>query len=197
MTGIGEEGPSGSVEDEMPKEVRHDIIKIIHRILKVLEKGYYSQLSALSNHTIHNASIFQDQDSISIAVITYALEKIIDQPAFDIAAFKGKFNEALKDLRDDKVQSYRVAVKGLFKMIRNTDQKLKMYIDHVIDFAEVKKGGKIYEHGISLAQTASLIGVTQWELMEYLGTTTVVDRYREEASVDKRLRLAREIFGLV
>ncbi|MBS3165175.1 hypothetical protein J4439_07135 [Candidatus Woesearchaeota archaeon] len=182
--------------DEMPKEVRHDILKILNRVLKVLEKEYYSQLKALSNHTVHNASIFQDQDSVSIAVIIYALEKIVDLPSCDSSAFQGKFREAAKDLRDGKVQSYRECVKTLFRMIRDTDQKLKMYIDHVIDFAEVKKGSKIYDHGISLQQTASLLGISQWELMEYLGTTTLMDRYPEEASVEKRLKLARDIFGL-
>ena len=81
-------------------------------------------------------------------------------------------------------------------MIMDTDQKLKHYIDQVIDFAEVKKGSKIYDHGISLAQTASLLGATQWELMEYLGTTTIEDHFREETSVEKRLQTARKLFGL-
>src|SRR3989344_2035153 len=168
-----------AMPDEMPKEVRHDILKILNRVLKVLEKEYYSQLKALSNHTVHNASIFQDQDSVSIAVIIYALEKIVDLPSCDSSAFQGKFREAAKDLRDGKVQSYRECVKTLFRMIRDTDQKLKMYI-----------------HGISPQQTASLLGISQWELMEYLGTTTLMDRYPEEASVEKRLKLARDIFGL-
>ena len=43
---------------QMREEVRQDIIKILRRVVKVLEKGYYNQFKALSNHTIHNASIF-------------------------------------------------------------------------------------------------------------------------------------------
>jgi len=180
----------------MPEEVRQDILKILHRVIKVLEKGYYNQLKALSNHSIHNASIFQDQDSISIAVITYAMSKIVDTPSFDLGAFRTAFKNSIKDLRAGKFEVYRSSIKALFKMIMDTDQKLKQYIDLVIDFAEVKKGGKIYDHGISLAQTASLLGVTQWELMEYLGTTTIEDHFREETSVEKRLQTARKLFGL-
>lgn len=180
----------------MREEVRDDILKILRRVVKILEKGYYNQLKALSNHTVHNASIFQDKDSISIAVVTYALEKIVDSPSLDLTAFKTVFRQALKDLRQEKVEAYRATIGNLFKMIMDTDQRLKLYIDHVIDFALIKKGSKIYDHGISLAQTASLLGINQWELMEFLGTTTVVDSFQEEVGVKRRLQTAREIFGL-
>lgn len=183
-------------DEGMREGVREDILKILRRVTTILEKGYYNQLKALSNHTVHNASIFQDKDSISIAVVTYALEKIVDSPSFDLAAFKTLFRQAAKDLRAGKVKAYRATIGGLFKMIMDTDQKLKLYIDHVIDFALVKKGSKIYDHGISLAQTASLLAISQWELMEYLGTTTVVDSFQEKAGVKRRLQIARELFNL-
>lgn len=183
-------------EEEMRPDVREDILNILRRVVKVLEKGYFNQLKALSNHTVHNASIFQDQDSIGIAVVTYALEKIVDQSSFDAPAFKGLFSQALRDLEASRVGAYRESVGRLFRKIADTDQKLKNYIDHVVEFSLVKKGGKIYEHGISLAQTASLLGINQWELMEYLGTTTVGDRFQEEIGVRKRLEAARSLFGL-
>ena len=184
------------LEGGMRKEVREDILKILRRVVKILEKGYYNQLKALSNHTVHNASIFQDKDSISIAVVTYAIEKIVDTPSFDLAAFKSAFKQALEDLGQEKVGAYRAIIGKLFKNIMDTDQRLKLYIDHVVGFALIKKGSKIYDHGISLAQTANLLGINQWELMEFLGTTTVVDSFQEEVGVKRRLQIAREICGL-
>lgn len=183
-------------EEGMREDVKEDILKIIRRVVKILENGYYNQLKALSNHTVHNASIFQDKDSISIAVVTYALEKIVDSPSFDLAVFKAVFKQALKDLGQDKAEAYRATIGGLFKKIMDTDQRLKLYIDHVVDFALIKKGSKIYDHGISLAQTANLLGINQWELMEFLGTTTVVDSFQEELGVKRRLQVARELFNL-
>ncbi len=180
----------------MRVEVREDILKILRRVVKILEKKYYNQLKALSNHSIHNASIFQDQDSIGIAVITYALEKIVDSPSFDMVTFKTVFKQCIKDLEKEKTESYRSMVSQIYKMIMDTDQKLKLYIDHVVDFALIRKGSKIYDHGISLAQTASLLGISQWDLMEFLGQTTVVDRFQEEIGVRRRLQAARELFGL-
>ena len=186
----------GESAEEMRQDVREDILNILRRVVKVLEKGYFNQLKALSNHTVHNASIFQDQDSIGIAVVTYALEKIVDLSSFDAPAFRTIFGQALKDLEENRVEAYRDSVGKLFRKIADTDQKLKNYIDHVVEFSLIKKGGKIYEHGISLAQTASLLGINQWELMEYLGTTTVGDRFQEEIGVRKRLETARSIFSL-
>ena len=186
----------GESAEEMRQDVREDILNILRRVVKVLEKGYFNQLKALSNHTVHNASIFQDQDSIGIAVVTYALEKIVDLSSFDAPAFRTIFNQALRDLEENRVEAYRDSVGKLFRKIADTDQKLKNYIDHVVEFSLIKKGGKIYEHGISLAQTASLLGINQWELMEYLGTTTVGDRFQEEIGVRKRLETARSIFSL-
>ena len=186
----------GESAEEMRQDVREDILNILRRVVKVLEKGYFNQLKALSNHTVHNASIFQDQDSIGIAVVTYALEKIVDLSSFDAPAFRTIFNQALRDLEENRVEAYRDSVGKLFRKIADTDQKLKNYIGHVVEFSLIKKGGKIYEHGISLAQTASLLGINQWELMEYLGTTTVGDRFQEEIGVRKRLETARSIFSL-
>ena len=186
----------GESAEEMRQDVREDILNILRRVVKVLEKGYFNQLKALSNHTVHNASIFQDQDSIGIAVVTYALEKIVDLSSFDVPAFRTLFGQALKDLEENRVEAYRDSVGKLFRKIADTDRKLKNYIDHVVEFSLIKKGGKIYEHGISLAQTASLLGINQWELMEYLGTTTVGDRFQEEIGVRKRLETARSIFSL-
>ena len=186
----------GESAEEMRQDVREDILNILRRVVKVLEKGYFNQLKALSNHTVHNASIFQDQDSIGIAVVTYALEKIVDLSSFDAPAFRTIFNQALRDLEENRVEAYRDSVGKLFRKIADTDQKLKNYIDHVVEFSLIKKGGKIYEHGISLTQTASLLGINQWELMEYLGTTTVGDRFQEEVGVRKRLETARSIFSL-
>ena len=47
--------------------IREDIIKILERVIDILavkETKDIIELKELSNHTIHNASIFQDKDSI-------------------------------------------------------------------------------------------------------------------------------------
>ena len=62
--------------------------------------------------------------------------------------------------------------------------------------ARINKASRIYEHGISLAQTAELLGITQWELMKYLGQTKIADKFDDEIKVIDRLEHARKMFNL-
>ena len=65
----------------MENKVRKDILKVLHRaidILSVREEKDVLELKELSNHTIHNSSIFQDEDSISFAILMYCLAKLIE-----------------------------------------------------------------------------------------------------------------------
>ena len=70
----------------MKELIRKDILKILQRLTDILEKKEeqdYIELKGLSNRTIHNSSIFQDEDSISIAVMVYAIAKMMDRGMSD------------------------------------------------------------------------------------------------------------------
>ena len=64
----------------MEGAVRNDALHIISKVIEILEtkkQKHTMELKELSNNTIHNASVFQDECSVSIAVLIYALSKII------------------------------------------------------------------------------------------------------------------------
>ncbi len=64
----------------------------------------------------------------------------------------------------------------------------------VIESSQVKKGTKIYDHGISLERAASILGISQWELSSYIGNT-IIDKYLEEGvPLVRRMKHARELF---
>ncbi|MCX8194418.1 MAG: hypothetical protein N3G19_03635, partial [Candidatus Pacearchaeota archaeon] len=52
---------------------------------------------------------------------------------------------------------------------------LKIYIQDVFRKAQINKASRLYEHGISAAETAELLGITQFELSEYTGRTGIAD----------------------
>ena len=59
------------------------------------------------------------------------------------------------------------------------------------------KGGKLYAHGLSVGQAASLLGISQYELMSYIGKTQISDVFPEEGmSVAKRTAYAKKLFGV-
>ena len=63
----------------MIDSVKKDILEVLKRSYKALKKQRVIDLRDLSNHTIHNAGIFRDKDSVSVAIIIYSLAKILEK----------------------------------------------------------------------------------------------------------------------
>jgi hypothetical protein len=184
--------------------VRKDILSILRKAIQFTKKEEIPALDELSNHTIHDASIFQDKDSIKIAVIIYALSKIIHRSEGKTDEWDKARKEVMTDLlearfyleksQDDK---YREVLKNVLDHIGKIDSNLKLYVDDVLDKAKIVKGSKLYEHGVSIERAAEILEVSQWELMSYLGKTKIIDAYKEGVlPVAKRLIYAKKIFGL-
>jgi len=184
----------------MNDTIKEDIIFILSAvidILKVKEEKDITELKELSNHTIHNASIFQDEDSVSIAILVYSLSKVIEREVDELNYGNILFFlEKAKDcLLKNKIDDYRKIIKKAFTVISGMDSKLKMYIEEVINQAQIKKGSKLYEHGISLARAAEILGISQWELMFYIGKTRITDKTKDAVNVKERLKFARGLFA--
>lgn len=178
----------------MNKIVKKDILKIIDDGLILIKQNNFTDLKKISNHTIHNASIFQDRDSIFIAIVMYAISKIMERTGGIDAEIVKRLNDAYGLLMKDKTKEYRDAIKKALELISKADVKLKQYIDEVIKQAEIKKGSKLYEHGISIAQASELLGISQWELMSYIGKTSLTEE-EKITDVRSRIEFARNIFG--
>lgn len=180
--------------------IKKDILAVLGElleILKVKEERGISQIKELSNHVIHNASVFQDEDSISVAILIYSVSKIMErgQKNLDYGKLLGMLNSCISSLKSSQDDMFRKSIKNIFGFIRSTDEKLKMYIHEVINQAQIKKGCKLCEHGISVARASEVLGISQWELMRYLGKTTLIERFSEPVNVSKRLAAARGMFS--
>jgi len=182
----------------MEQVVKEDILSIINQAIEILrtkETADYIALSELSNHTIHDASIYQDEDSISIAIAVYAMAKIVQrccETNVEYPKFVPLMESARDALKQDNIIGYRAAIKSLFAAISSMDKRIKLYIQEVLDKARLKKGSKLAEHGLSVARTAEMLGLSQWELMGYIGKTTVESP--EGLSVGERFRIAKALF---
>ena len=62
-----------------------------------------------------------------------------------------------------------------------------------MEFARVKKGSRMYEHGISLGQAAAAAGITKWELMPIAGETKTHEAFVEPMTT-KRIALVKKLF---
>ena len=82
------------------------------------------------------------------------------------------------------------------KSVSKLSGKLKIYIQDVFRKAQINKASKIYEHGISMEQTASLLGITLFELANYSGQKPEISDTPLNQTIDvkKRIKTAMEMF---
>ncbi len=70
----------------MDEGERKNIGRLIEESVSAIRKGDTFRLKELSNGNTHNASIFQDGDSLTIAIVIYALSKVVDRSSIKKAA---------------------------------------------------------------------------------------------------------------
>jgi hypothetical protein len=178
----------------------------IIELLKDVEGAVKSQdiflLRELSNKTVHSASIYQDPDSIAIAVTIYAVSKIFEKNQFMhfqnwqlfLKKAHKQFHVARVFLEKDNILLFR---KEIVKIRRDVNLfgSLKEYIKDVFRKAYINKASRIYEHGISRAETSELLGITQWELAEYAVTPSITNLdLNVTKSIRERFKFTEELF---
>jgi len=184
------------------KEKEH-VIKILNETIFALKNNESSKLQQLSNETIHSASIDQHTDSITIAIIIYTLSKIISRrPNLKIKNWNtfikklnGFFYLAIKSLEENDSKNFNKYLQQIRKEINNISINLKQYIKEVFRKSSINKASKLYEHGLSRSQTAKLLGITEWELSEYVGQKSIHETpYNLTLNTKKRAKMAMEFF---
>ncbi len=182
---------------DIPKAVKKDLLKVLKKAQRDINNGNTKRLKHLSDLTIHNTSVFQDPDSLALAVVIYAISKLIDRWGSDsehAEQVRNLLGSAHFSLEKNNVDEYREKMKHVAEFTASVDKEFRLYIQKVMENANIKKGSRIYEYGISAAQSAELLGIGQWELMNYVGKTRIHDDEISMTDAGKRLVLARSLF---
>ena len=182
---------------------KKNIIGILDNSIKAVRKDNYLMLKELSDKTIHSASIYQDQDCISIAVIIYSLSKIFERRKYhEYGDWDLFYKTCLKSLtlakenfQKERMEDYRKNLRDINTVIDRLESNLKKYIKEVFRKAMINKASRIYEHGISMQRTAELLGISEWELSEYAGRTGISDvNLSITMDIKTRIEKAMELF---
>ncbi|MSS74215.1 hypothetical protein EXS72_01080 [Candidatus Pacearchaeota archaeon] len=158
-------------------EERQHLIDVLTKAKDALEQQDSSKLKDLSEQTIHSASVYQHTDFVLVAVITYALSKILERKEklpiknwqIFIREINNSLNLSISALQRNKQKLFISALEKIKHYLQNEANLISPIIQEVLRKAAINKASKIYEHGISLSKTTKILGVTPWELTEYLG----------------------------
>jgi hypothetical protein len=187
----------------MEEKVRVDVLAVLDYLGRGISKGDLELLKNSSDKTLHNASLYQDEDSITIAVIAYSLYKVFSRERLHGKKSFGTFrNKVLNELTGAKdflkrgdLKNYSKLVKKVLALIGKLERKFGMYITEVLQQAKIKKGGRVFEHGISAGRASQMMGINTWELRSYIGHTKLTDVTKPK-DVSVRIENVRRIFGL-
>jgi hypothetical protein len=186
----------------MEQEVKKDILDILSRaveILRVREEKDVLELRELSDHTIHDASIYQDIDAVQIATLMYALYKVLERKMVLSDRQYQKLYSTLQNAHEmmgrGRFKEYNRHIQEAFAIITDVDQKASQFMQEVIEKAKITKGSKLFHHGLSTKRAAEMMGVSEWQLLGYIGKTREYEETPRSVSVKKRLQYAFEVFG--
>lgn len=186
---------------------QNNILRIFKETKEAVSKGDSLAIKVLSNQTTNTAALTHDPDNIAAAVSVYSLSKIVEResyykkmPGWD--EFYKKYLKAIDNiilaLEKNNEEVYRQNIEIIQKEIEKLSGKLKGYVEDIFRKARINKASKIHEHGISMEKTASLLGITMYELASYIGEKDFSDETEnsdvKETSVKVRLKNAMEMF---
>lgn len=188
----------------MEKEECLNSIFVLKQTQKALANKDTIVLKDLSNRTIHSSCSFQDEGSLITAVLIYALSKLIERRDYQkipewnffVKKFNSLLEKAILALQKNNLELYGSSMKKARSALETLSPNMKYYIKEVLRKAAINKGSKLYEHGLSLEQTAKLLGITLWELSDYTGQRNIHDIPENESiPVEQRAKIAMEFFS--
>jgi hypothetical protein len=136
--------------------------------------------------------------------MVYSLSKIIERedyralPGWETfyRLFDSSLERSIKSVEKKDDEGFRKNFEMIRKAINKLSGKLRKYVEEVFRQAEINKASRIHEHGLSAEQTASLLGITLYELSDYTGKTGISDVPESRTmNVKDRINMAMRFLG--
>lgn len=153
------------------------------------------ELRTISADALSEAAVEGHRELILIALIDYALSKILSKIHYkDLKA--GFFKKI-----EDKFEKAITADKKTMILMLEQAEDLVIKLDHaegnyeqnVIDKAKVRKAAKLYDKGLSLSRATELTGADSSEVLDYIGASKIHEFKGGEKNL-LRLNFARDVF---
>lgn len=183
------------------QESKH-VLGLLQEAKKAVKTGDVAKIKSLSNQTIHSASIYQDEDNILVAIVLYSLSKLIERKEYYsdreysefLSFYLNSIDKAILSIKNND-SSFKNHIQEIMNKADSLSQNLKSSVQDLFRKARINKASKVYEHGISMQKTASLLGISLWELAEYAGQANISEMpLTMTMDIKKRLNRAMELF---
>ncbi len=187
----------------MEPKAKKDVLEEINETISAISEKRHADLHAISDHVLHAIVLYQDKEIVDLAVAVYALDKILETEKYrahpKMKPFVKRMLDLLrlakKQLQQNNFAGYSGTLKNILAGINSFGKSIRFYIDDLLHFARIKKGTKLYEHGLSLGKAAELAGVTKWELMPAIGETAAHEQIpARKETLEGKIKHAKKLF---
>ncbi len=180
------------------------LVRLLKKINVLFKNENIKGLRKLSDTLIQNSSVMQDDYMISLAIVIYTLSKILEKQQFESSSGWNSFYKSIlknitllsKNMEKSEFDKYKQNMKSLILEIKRIDMKASTYIEELMKSSKIKKGSNLYTYGLSLGRAASLLGISKWELMGYLGNVELKDKKFKSMNMVSRYDMAKKVFNL-
>jgi hypothetical protein len=184
----------------MKAVIKKDLLHLFSRTIEIMaqkDKTDLEELKDLSEHAIEDVAVHKDMDLVSITVLIYSIYKIF--PDISDEHYKDLYLEmqrAQQQLEQNNMGRYNQEVKVLFDLVRNANAKIKVHLNDVMHAARIKKSASLLSKGLSIGQAAGIMGLSNWDLQQYIGRTVYYNEHKECTPCESRVDLAFKLFGV-
>ncbi len=180
-----------------------NVLRILEETKQAIQENDPYKIKRLSGQTIHTATTSQDADNIIVAVLVYAIAKMIERENYKKMTGWNEFYKNLlinldyviKSLQQNKIQGFRIGFGKIRNSINKISGDLRNYMQDVFRKAEINKAFRLYEQGLSAEQTAELLGISLWDLATYIGQSSISEAKETRGlSVKQRIKITEDFF---
>ncbi|MBU0662056.1 MAG: hypothetical protein ABH854_04895 [Candidatus Diapherotrites archaeon] len=179
----------------MPPEISPKLKNRLHALRSAFERGRDIDLKKISNDSINEAVLANDALLAEIAVLAYALNKLISKrhvvmhPKWQVAkkSILTNLDKAASALGTGRAGQFAQLLDAAGKDVGSVDMKMGNYVQNLLEKAKVKIASSAYAGGMSLGQSAALTGADRKKLQSYIGFTKIHDEVVIGAGIRERL----------
>ncbi len=156
-------------------------------------------LKAFAAQAATQAFEFNDERLAKLAVVAYAFSKLVMKPYIvDTRRWKRFVKLALEKLEQGENcgEDQKTCTEVLGVLLRELDElsrDMGRSVFTAVEKGRVKAATQIYAHGASVGTAVQLTGADRKELLAYMGTTRLPEKY-ESKNVGQRLAYADKLF---
>ncbi len=156
------------------------------------------KMRKVNDIVLDEATIEFSPELYSLAVVSYALSKILSKPRYYQSQYREGFKRIeqvlrhmLRVSRDRK--KYRNALDNLEESILNLESADRRYVKSLMDKGKLKMAAILYAQGVSLGLASEVTNIPQQEIMDYAGKTMMFDRMKEAVPLYMRKKMAKRM----